>query len=164
MINYNRYEELAWNKGYSISKDGIVTSPKGNTVGTRGKYAYLYFSFKLNGKSIKVYHHRFQAYKKFKDKIYEKDIVVRHLDGNSLNNKEENIEIGTSSDNMFDIPKDKRIKKSALANRIYSNELIKQIRKDKDSGLSYKDLMKKYNINSKGTLWYLVNKHLCDTI
>lgn len=53
---------------------------------------------------------------------------------------------------MFDIPKDKRIKKSALANRIYSNELIKQIRKDKDSGLSYKDLMKKYNINSKGTL------------
>lgn len=164
MLNYNHYEELAWDKGYKISKDGIVTSPKGNTVGTRGKYAYLYFSFKLNGKSIKVYHHRFQAYKKFKDKIYEKDIVVRHLDGNSLNNKEENIEIGTSSDNMFDIPKDKRIKKSALANRIYSNELIKQIRKDKDSGLSYKDLMKKYNINSKGTLWYLVNKHLCDTI
>ena len=79
-------------------------------------------------------------------------MVIRHLDGNSLNNKEENIEIGTSSDNMFDIPEKVRIKKSALANRIYSNELIKQIRKDKELGLSYKDLMKKYNIKSKGTL------------
>ena len=79
-------------------------------------------------------------------------MVIRHLDGNSLNNKEENIEIETSSDNMFDIPEKVRIKKSALANRIYSNELIKQIRKDKELGLSYKDLMKKYNIKSKGTL------------
>ena len=79
-------------------------------------------------------------------------MVIRHLDGNSLNNKEENIEIGTSSDNMFDIPEKVRIKKSALANRIYSNELIKQIQKDKKLGLSYKDLMKKYNIKSKGTL------------
>lgn len=79
-------------------------------------------------------------------------MVIRHLDGNSLNNKEENIEIGTSSDNMFDIPEKVRIKKSALANRIYSNELIKQIRRDKELGLSYKDLMKKYNIKSKGTL------------
>lgn len=79
-------------------------------------------------------------------------MVIRHLDGNSLNNKEENIEIGTNSDNMFDIPEKVRIKKSALANRIYSNELIKQIRSDKHLGLSYKDLMKKYNIKSKGTL------------
>ena len=41
--------------------------------------------FKLMVKT-KNYTHRLQAYQKYNNEIYNKGIVVRHLDGNKLNN------------------------------------------------------------------------------
>ena len=84
-------------------------------------------------------------------------IDISHLDGNYLNNSESNIDLGTNSDNMMDIPKEVRIRKSSNASKKYSDELVQMIRLDKEKGMSYKELMIKYNISSKGTLSYIIN-------
>ena len=126
-------------------------------MGTHGKNKYKYFSFRINGEIIKVYFHRFQAYNKFGDALYEDNIMVRHLDGNYLNNSESNIDLGTNSDNMMDIPKEVRVKRSSNASKKYPDELVQAIRLDKESGMSYKELMVKYGISSKGTLSYIIN-------
>lgn len=154
---YNKYEIIAKGRGYTITSDGTVYSPKGNRVGTHGKGGYKYFSFRIGGKIVKVYFHRFQAYIKFGDALYEDNIMVRHLDGNYLNNSESNIDLGTNSDNMMDIPKEVRINKSSNASKKYSDELVQAIKLDKESGMSYKELMIKYDISSKGTLSYIIN-------
>ena len=154
---YNKYEIIAKKRGYTITPDGTVYSPKGNIVGTYGKSKYKYFSFRIDGKIIKVYFHRFQAYIKFGDALYEDNILVRHLDGNCLANSYPNIEVGTNSDNTMDIPKEVRVNKASNANKKYSDELVHLIKCDKKAGMSYKDLMLKYNISSKGTLSYIIN-------
>lgn len=108
-------------------------------------------------KTIKVSIHRLQAYQKFGDDIYEEGIEVRHLDGIRTNNSYENIEIGTSSDNKFDIPIEIRKIKSSNANKKYSDELVLEIKEYYNSGHTYKETMEKFNISSKGTLSYIIN-------
>lgn len=157
-MEYNKYEIIAKEKGYTITPEGVVFSPKGKQVGTYGKNKYMYFSFRLNGKIVKVYFHRYQAYLKFGNSLYEDGIMVRHLDGDLLNNSESNIELGTNSDNMLDIPKEKRAQKSANANKKYSDDLVLEIKADRERGMSYKDLMEKYHISSKGTMSNIINK------
>lgn len=95
--------------GYTIDADGVVRNPKGDTLKGSITRGYIKFSVRYGGNSsFPVRVHRFQGYLKFSDKIFEKGIVLRHLDGNSLNNKYDNIEIGTQSDNMFDRPEEDR--------------------------------------------------------
>lgn len=96
-----------------------------------------------------------QAYQKFKDKIYEDNIVVRHLNGNSLDNTFNNIGIGSQSENMFDRPREERIKHGRLAasfNIKYHKELIDEMKEFYNNCKSYKQTMEKYNLSSKGAL------------
>ena len=79
------------------------------------------------------------------------------MDSNSLNNSWDNLKIGTHSDNMMDQSKEIRINKASNAHKKYSDELVIEIKADRDSGYSYKDLMLKYNISSKGTLSNIIN-------
>ena len=120
---------------------------------------YLCFTIKIDGKPRKVKVHRMQAYQKFKDKIYEDNIVVRHLNGNSFDNTFNNIDIGSPSDNAFDRPKEDRIKHGRLAasfNIKYPKVLIDEIKEFYNNCKSYKKTMEKYNISSKGTLWHIL--------
>ena len=70
---------------------------------------------------------------------------------------DDNIEIGTFSDNMFDIPKEKRIERSRKSNVKYKNEELKNILSFYSESKSYKKTMIKFNISSKGTLWHILN-------
>lgn len=88
--------------------------------------------------------------------MFRTGIVVRHLDGVRTNNSWSNIAIGTHSDNMMDVPKKKRILKAS--NPQYSHM---DIIRDRRKGMSYKDIMNKYNITSKGTISFIINKSLC---
>jgi len=92
---------FAYNKGYRII-NGKIINPKGKTI--KGHNANGYLNFGVNTKEFhdNVPVHRLLAYQKYGNQILEEGIVVRHLDGNSLNNLEENIVIGTQSDNMMD--------------------------------------------------------------
>ena len=95
--------------GYTVDSEGIAYKPNKEVqktrVGTRG---YLIFSIRLGEVATNEKVHRLQAFMLYGDKMLEKDVVVRHLDGNQLNNKAENIAIGSRSDNYFDIPEIRR--------------------------------------------------------
>ena len=151
-------EKLAKSKGYVITKEGVVISPYGNKVGTYGKNKYLYFSIRYDNKIRKVFFHRFQAYNKFGDIIFDNNLCVRHLNGNFLDNSYNNIEIGSYSQNSLDIPVETRKRTAKYANMKYNEEIVKRIKEDRQKGLSYKNLLLKYNIRSKGSLFYIINK------
>lgn len=109
--------------------------------------------------------HRLQAYQKFGDKIFENKIVVRHLNGNYLDNSWDNILIGTFSDNKMDIPKENRIKSATTASRKMQDNIRTYderclIYEDLKNNIPYKEVMLKHNISSKGTLSFMKNKSI----
>lgn len=113
-------------------------------------------------RDITIQVHRIQAYHIYGDKIFEKGIVVRHLNGNSIDNKRSNIAIGTSSQNSMDIPRNLRVVQAYRASeRIikYDNEMISKIKIDRAKGLTYPELVTKYG-SSKSEMWYIVNKRV----
>jgi hypothetical protein len=121
---------------------------------------YYVFGIRYNKKVFKIDVHRLQAYQLYGDRIFEKGIQVRHLDGNSLNNNINNIAIGTQSDNRMDIPAGKRMQISKNASQYvkrFTNEIVLSMRKDRKNGMKYEDLILKYNVK-KSTLSYIINK------
>lgn len=155
----------AYKLGYRISDDGKYLNPKGKILrGHKHGSGYLeggivtISSGKRKTEQFSL--HRLQAYQKFGDTIFAEGIVVRHLDGNPLNNSFSNIEIGTQKDNALDIPKETRKrtgKNAASFLRKLSEKEAKEIRKLRQEGWKYKDLMKKFNIKSKATISYICN-------
>lgn len=160
-------EKFAYEKGYRIDKNGVVTSMNGRILKLRtNTCGYYVFGVKLYGNKVEnVTVHRFQAYTKFGNELYQPNIVVRHLNGNPLDNSYNNIAIGTIQDNVFDIPPEVRAMSAYIASRKrikYDDDLVKLIRLDHENGVSYKQLMQKYNISSKGTLNNIINKRILD--
>lgn len=161
MVMFSRNEVKAVEKGYYVDKSGNAMRANSNKIlGTSGNRKYRYIGLKENGKSIKVYIHRLQAYLKFGDKIYMEGIQVRHLNGNLYDNSFDNIEIGTGSENIMDIPEHVRVRCASKANKKYSDEIVLEIRKLHEQGVPYKELMKRFNIGSKGTMSSIVNKRI----
>lgn len=152
------YEKIAVEKGYVIDESGFVYNSKGKLVNGTIRNKYKCICFKINGKDKKIPFHRLQAYQKFGDEIYKDDIEIRHLDNNPLNNSYENIGIGSNSDNKFDRPIEMRKRIAANANKKYSDELVLEIKDYYNSGHTYKEIMEKFNISSKGTLSHIINK------
>ena len=151
-------EKIANQKGYYVSKTGEVFNRHNielnyNTIPKNG-YKRIFICHE--GKKIQINVHRLQAYQKYGDKIFNKGIVVRHFDGNKLNNSWDNILIGTSSDNMMDIPEQIRIKKAKYASSFMTKYNHTEVVKFYNSCKSYKKTMEKFNISSKGTLNYIL--------
>lgn len=157
MIKYSYKEKLAYDKGYRINNTGEIISPRNKKLKPYYISIYKNFNFRYNGKSYNCKVHRLQAYQKYKDEIYKNNIVVRHLDGNPNNNHRDNIEIGSYSDNMFDVQQEIRINRSSKANLKYNHE---NIIKDYNLGMTYLEIMDKYGISSKGTVSFIINKSL----
>lgn len=155
---------VSYEKGYRITDDGKILNPKGKEVKGRIRvnkkcgYKTHVFSVKVpNGCTQSINVHRLVAYQKFGNKMFENGILVRHLDGNSLNNKKENIEIGSQHQNMMDRPKLERQINASKQNRKHSNELIEEIRNLYNNGMSYKQIREQYNL-PKSTLSYYLSK------
>jgi len=151
--------KVFFEKGYSITDEGKVFNPKGEER-KLGKTKDGYYSINLRlpkGNATRVFIHKLQAFKKFGDKIFEQDIVIRHLNGISTNNTWENIGIGSQSDNLMDIPKDIRIKRAKHASSFkkvkYNKEKVKEFHSKNNS---YKKTMEEFNISSSGTLNYIL--------
>lgn len=103
----------AYKKGYRVV-DGVVITPLGYSLVLVGR-RYLRFSTKTINGIYPVHVHRLVAYQKYGDKLFEKGIQVRHLDGDRFNNLEHNIALGSQRDNCFDIPKEERIRRAKHA-------------------------------------------------
>ena len=154
MSKNNRNILICFNKGYVIDEYGNVKNKDKLLKCSVNINGYLKFSIRTKTESsTPVFVHKLQAYFKYGNKIFEKGIVVRHLNGNKLDNSFENIAIGTQQDNMLDKPKHKRIEWASHPKYDYES-----IKKDRLLGMTYRELMNKYNISSKGTISYIINK------
>jgi len=150
----------AFEKGYRVV-DGSVISPKGRTISlVTDTNGYRKFSVKVAGERQHVPVHRLVGYEKYGKSLFEDDTCVRHLDGDCTNNKADNIRIGSYADNMQDIPAKIRVqkaRKAAASKRKLTEQQVAQLRKDREEGATYPQLMSKYGI-AKSTVSYIVNK------
>jgi len=153
-------EEYLISAGYSVTELGVVLNPKGKSInGYLHNKQYKVFAFRRPGgvkERQKI--HRLQAFQKFGEKMYEDGIVVRHLDGDSLNNSRDNIAIGTHHDNHMDVPEEKRIAKAIHAASFCRKFDKEEVRKFHAESRSYKTTMSHFGITSKGTLNWLLKK------
>lgn len=145
----NRAIVAAVEKGYTIDDDGNVFSPhkKLKLFLAGKKWRYLFFAIRLDGMTVTIKVHRFQAYKKYGDEIFKEKIVVRHKNNIKTDNSWDNILIGTMSDNSFDNPKELRIeiaRKAAFKLRKFTDHQISEIRLDRIKGMTHRALGKKY--------------------
>lgn len=149
----------AYNKGYRVLTDGSLINNEGKYLKTLFKNRnYNVTSIRYYGKLKILNVHRLQAYQKFNDKMFVKGVVVRHLNGNSLDNSWDNIGIGTGSENAMDIKEEIRISRATYASSFtkkHNHEEIVDFHKKENS---YKLTMEKFNISSKGTLFFILNK------
>ena len=149
----------AYRKGYRVI-NGAVFSAKGKQrkLKTNNKSTkYWFFNIKLKTGAFPVAVHRLLAYQKFGDAAFGEGVHTRHKDNNSLNNRDDNIILGTGSENCMDRPVEERRKHAAKGNQKHSPELIAAIRADHAAGLGYRKLETKYNI-PKSTLCYYLSK------
>jgi hypothetical protein len=156
----------AHDKGYRVQVNGQVLSHKGNTLrlainNKRGNKDYACFGIKgADGKSCYVLVHHLVAYQKFGDKYLYSNLVVRHLDGDSLNNAYDNIAIGTRIEDAHDKPPEVRqraAQKAALKRRKFSEVEVKMIRQLHVLGATCKDLADRYDC-AKSTISYIVRR------
>lgn len=94
----------SYEAGFRATSEGNIISHKGKRVGSdRGDGRISFASIKDdNGIRRMLLAHRFIAYQLYGDKIFEKGIIVRHLNDNPSDNRFENIAIGTRKDNARD--------------------------------------------------------------
>jgi hypothetical protein len=151
--------KIANSKGYKVTVEGVVINNCKIIPLKQSKRGYLSFNLRDGNKTpTRCYVHRLQAYQRYGDKLFGEGIVVRHLNGQSTDNSIDNIAIGTMLDNILDIPKQQRVLNSSHPK--YDHSCIVE---DRNKGMSYKDIMIKYNIKSKGTISFIINKSLLQT-
>ena len=98
--------------GWTVNANGTVLKPSGEIrkcftkKGQKNRPPYRVFNVKDDGISRPVHVHRLVAFLKFGAVAF--DVLVRHLNGKSLDNSWSNIAIGSGSDNMMDRPADER--------------------------------------------------------
>ena len=163
-----RKEEYFSKKGYYVTEDGCLMSPKNKRVGTYSKrrgLRYEYVSVLYDGKTDKLFTHRLQAFQKFGAELYKKGYVVRHLNGDSLDNTYDNISIGTQVDNALDIPKEKRKAMSVVATNAslrkvikYNKDVVRKAVLMRKGGASFGEIAKTLGISTRAQANYVVRK------
>ena len=98
--------------------------------------------------------HRLAAYQKFGRDLYTPGLEVRHKDNNPSNTRPSNILLGTKSQNAMDKDPEVRLAAARTAAsflRRLTQQQVDQLRSDRASGATYRELMSKYGI-AKGTV------------
>ena len=134
----SRNEILAYQLGYRMTKDGKLLGRNGKPVkgwkknGKKNDYNMFQFRDPDNPKKhLKFKWSRLQAYQKFDNLIFVEGIVVRHLNSDRGDDSWHNIDIGTQSQNLMDMPKEDRIKKARHAG-MHNNKEYREKHKKND--------------------------------
>lgn len=152
----------AYARGYRV-RNGIVYSPyrKEPLKLDTNKDGYRRFGINIeSGDHVSIFVHQLVAYQKYGYKSFEKGIEVRHKNGDSTDNSDENILIGTSSENSMDKPPEIRMSLSINAAeklRKFTDIEMNEIKEYYDETKSYKKTMTQFNITSKGTLFHILH-------
>lgn len=112
---------LAYEKGYRATDDGKIIGLRGKELVLKLRGNQRYPTFPINvGNLTKsgVYGipaHKFAAYCFYGEEAFKPGIVVRHLNGNTLDISRKNIALGTYSDNEADKPKEVKTRVAKIA-------------------------------------------------
>ncbi len=99
LSNLKKSAKLAHELGYKINQDGECENPQGKVL----KASLSNSGYKNYSHSKGLFRaHQLAAYQKFGEKWLYSNLFVRHLDNNKLNNRLENIDIGTRQENVND--------------------------------------------------------------
>jgi len=155
--------KLLRDPAYDVREDGTIwtkiciTGKESKTNiwreagGVDTKRGMVYRRLKYRGKNLQV--HRI-VFAKYGDTPLQKDLVVNHKDGNSLNNHPSNLELVTQSENNIHSFKSRPAVKG---NSKINQEIAESIRGDYATGVySIKTLRVKYKL-SKSTISYILN-------
>ena len=158
---------LAFDKGYRVTNAGQVRSRLGRVRKLRkhlpggARSPYLKFTVKVPTSDTRypVPVHRLAAFQRFGEAALEYGVQVRHLNGDSLDNRLINLALGTPSQNALDRPAHDRRAHAQLAGmaNAKSDEIWDKVKVDYASGMGYKRLRKKYGIHLS-TLSYRLSK------
>jgi len=103
-------------RGYNMLEDGKLVGVKGFiNFKLYGKQRYPTFSTNWGGFVFGIPVHLFAAYVFYGEKAFEKGIVVRHLNANSLDCSKSNLILGTPSENEHDKPQHIRKRTTQIA-------------------------------------------------
>jgi hypothetical protein len=162
MSKLNENVRRFYGLGYIPEDGGKLKSPKGRYLSLtidNNNYYYWQTRDRDTGYQPRVYYHKIVAYHLYGEKVFQEGVVVRHLNGNSLDNSFINIAIGSAHDNWMDVPENIRQKISdcgALVQRKLDKQKLNEFYTDRSNGMTYKKLMEKYGI-AKSTVSYIVN-------
>jgi hypothetical protein len=157
---------IAVERGYTVDEQGIAHNRNGGIVnGCTCTTGYRYITIRMDAyygrrKCCKVPIHRLMAYQKFSDKIFDESLEVRHLNNDKLDNSWNNIAIGTSSQNRYDMDEEERLRIGRLAARTlrkFTDKEIKEIRLRHKNGDNYDKILEDYDM-AKSTLSYIINR------
>lgn len=97
----------AWGRGYGVTHDGRVYSPRKRFIKPmRDKSTgYYYFNVRTPRGLCHVDIHRLQGLIKFGELVFNAALEIRHFDNDKSNNARYNIGIGTHAENCGDTPK-----------------------------------------------------------
>jgi hypothetical protein len=166
MSKNNKIMVYAFKKGYCVDESGNVFYKNKKRALNIATNKYYSFSIKFYDEEKRknivrpIWVHRLQAYHKFGNKIFKDGIEVRHLDSNCLNNKYDNIVIGTHSKNMMDISENMRLSKAIFATSFVKIHNHAEVIKLHKQGLSYNEIIKITGIKGKGMISFIVNNSI----
>ena len=147
-------------KGYHFNELNEVIGPMKKPLKLLESKGYPAINISYNKKVKHLKVHRLKAYFLFGNKIFDKELEVRHKDGDKFNFNDSNIAIGTKSENAFDRPADERRKHAITAASIlrkFTKKEIEAIIIRNKNGESLNKLAKEYRV-AKSTLSYIINK------
>jgi hypothetical protein len=158
---------LAKEKGYYYDDQGNIYSKSGRQLRLYKGGPYLGFGIRADSifgkrKTIQVSAHKFIAYCKFGEIVFMDGVFVRHRNDKALDNRPDNLLVGTPRDNKLDIPEAARIALATHAAsflRKYTNAQEKEMRQYYAARKSYKPIMDKFGVK-KSTLHYILHKKL----
>lgn len=102
----------AYGRGYRVTDGGKLIGPKGElSVGLYGTQRYPTFSTNWGGRVVSLPIHKFAAFCFYGAESFKEGLVVRHKNGNTLDFSQDNIKLGSHSDNNMD--KDPDIRKAS---------------------------------------------------
>ncbi len=158
MSNKNKAVLYAYDKGYRVINN-VISIENRIIKGSITRGGYRMFTIRIKGINAHVLVHKLIAYQKFGNNIFKEGIQVRHLDSDKLNNNDSNIAIGTPKDNASDKNPDDVMRAVLIAAsyaKKYDHEKIIEMHRN---GYSYSDIMRIFNIPSKGTISFIINKN-----
>jgi hypothetical protein len=144
--------------GYRVNELGEIINPQGEKINGFFWENRNFFNIRNAGEFLKISVSKLQAFQKYGEASFEKGIVVRHLNQNSMDNSFDNIAIGTRSDSMFDQTPEQRLARSKHASSFITKFNHDEVYAFYLECKSYKKTMEKFNIESKGSLNYIIKK------